>query len=556
MKKIEAGLFCLGLLICIISCDISETALPESATLKSAPGTKVPIGKLSDKDNIAGYFSVDNIKKMTGIPDERIQEVTSISDKLVPYKKTGSDTRTYLIHKPIAYQELDLTAYVQSKSPGEKTGDGTYQTFPIAFPQSKWITKVTKAKFIVKITMDAGQGAVSVSFSKPNSGKRITKPPATEFTFESDEIPENELSPQNNFEIEIGIKVSEGETYTAEFDFDWEEATVNPTDDNPTDKMKTAELEGFDLSRLRNFLGGSPFKAVTGYIYAEGFYPASSNSPPNPKSTLTSSVSSTGLPSNAQITEAVMPKLETLKRIPASSVGPFDLTDLFNSQAAFSLTHQLTLNEFTVTKAQAQGRTLRVDMVIELPLEFTVSDATGNPEYAAKYVSLKLESQNPPQNPPEDYSPEIMPLKSKVYDIFGRTDPENGILKGIDSITVRAADCKNNVFSGGRGGITLGVYTLGNDTGSGFALIDGQTVETEVRENFPFAPTFELLIQKDDRKDTGTLRIIRPKEDKDGNPTGEDAFDFLLEMDVKAALEIEDPLFFDMLDFYHIFGFF
>jgi hypothetical protein len=259
------------------------------------------------------------------------------------------------------------------------------------------------------------------------------------------------------------------------------------------------------MSDLKNFLGSSAeFKTVKGYMYVDGL--------PGPGA-MSLKTGGTSLldPDPTAITLRPRPDIRDWGGGPGS-VGEIDLLDQFNGAGPFSLDYAITMSEITITKNSDQAKkTITADMVIMLPLEFTLS-GTVIPVAGKNYIAL----------PWNDMLPQL-----GDGDLFQRNDDTDTVLKEIESVKLRLNNIVNDVLPA----ITL-LTTVPHEDGtvSQYIRVVPPAGNEEITINDPprpFNPTFTVLLPIGQGATAGTLTIGR----------GADVFDFLIVAEAKTGIE-------------------
>ncbi|MDR2535910.1 MAG: hypothetical protein LBD29_07765 [Treponema sp.] len=515
MKTKASGLAILWFILGVGSCsDFSDFALPESATVKGEPGFHVPIGYISkvagEENSVAYYIGEDKIQDLAGGGNIRIYS----------YNKPFSSVRTYLIHYQIASLNLDLSKYVQAlnvteafvNDAGTIPGTGDYIPIPIPLDtMGKWIPEVNNAKFAVRLTMSGPSGfhEVSVKMSKGNTAEQTKLFTSTPQILDFDSGIISSFVPSQG--ITVSIKAPIGTFFKLEVDFDWEEARVFPGDEGVFKDAYT----GLDkLGELTDFLGGSAFKEVSGFMYVNGLPGEEAAMSLEAK---TKSNAKYHLVTNKTITPGALPDLSNnLNSLPPDSLGRIRLEKAFN-EGVLSLDYKITMGAAIIRKSDSNLSTITADMLIELPLEFIVSNKSDNPFYWHTHVKLDLGGVMPSMN---------------EEDLFGRTGEKEDILNSVGDVTIRLSNYTNNIITSLGRSIAIGVYIPATRYGGGITLAEGKPSEITINGKYPFSPKFEILIPIDNKESqTGTLQILRPQ------PGDTEQFDFFLEVDAQVSID-------------------
>ncbi|MDR2495137.1 MAG: hypothetical protein LBD24_07945 [Spirochaetaceae bacterium] len=513
----------------LFSCNLE---IPQDITVKGSPEARIPLGYIS---SVAGEGN--GVKDKLG--SEHIKgKIETSGLRAYQYDKDSSDTLIYLVHKPIANMNLNLSEYVRAldvewtDNPGQPVpGTGTYADIPLPLDEMKqWVTSVTDAEFILTLKNITGSGTISVKFNNgPEESLPISGQP---LTFRSGVIP--------SFDPAVGMTVSinapAGSSYVPELDFEWVSAVIKADGDDFTGSAS------MDLRELTDFLGADiTFSSVRGYIFISEL-PAGRTA----YMTLEEGGGAPPLLNNETVTVKTFPaSVLSGPVIPADlgldanpSVPPVDLTDTFkssNGDIRLAFTIAMT-GTSTITKVVSDNGTIKADMFIELPLEFDVTynsaaPATvrlpNNPAYRNSHLRLDF--------------PGVTPSLSED-DLFGRKGNEDDLLNSIETITIQARNIRNTVIGSkdendDAADVSLGIWNrgaAGAATGESIAIRDGSPLaEAALAADYPFVPEFEILVpcQTVGSDKTGILTILRPR----GGSASD--FDFFLAVTAKATIE-------------------
>jgi hypothetical protein len=529
-----------------LSC--SDFGVPGSASIQGNPGIHIPVGFISDNENarIADRLNDRKISEMVKPPNSASAEDTI----LYPYIKPNSEIRTYLIRYPIAEMKLNLGEYMKTD----------VQVPPISLPA---VPAGVPAP-ILPISIPLGDMAALVTSVNHNeSGIRIPYSEALEQTLEikmsalgpgdfvSGQRVEGYLyflgdsdmdwEPEENITLEVQLTgpLSGPVTITPELYLDWNSAVVKVENDNLTGER---ELSSVDFMSF--FGSGVQFKSVKGYLYVNG-------TGDNAEMSYLHFIDADGITTSliAQESSPIIPRERP--RFPASETVPFtgelglhsimdpsfiDLNGVYNCEGTAKLAYKIEIYQMDIQNIETDtADTITADLVIELPLEFTVSTEPKNKLFVTDYVKLDLDGMMPTTG-------------SAGSDLFGRTAGGDSFLNDIKEITIRVEKYRNNSIGSLwydpvispppplGGGMIVGVFTEQVRYDGGIHLLNGSTQELKLKGEYPFNPTFEILIPIDNHAEkTGTLQILRSKNNE------EPVFDFFLTIDAEAG--INQPLF-------------
>jgi hypothetical protein len=201
---------------------------------------------------------------------------------------------------------------------------------------------------------------------------------------------------------------------------------------------------------------------------------------------------------------------------------PINLTHILSAASDSKLECVITIPDMTISKDDVTSKVIAADMVILLPLEFTVKTRPSNIQDAAQYVKLDLEFPQPGSG-----------------DLFGRTrNRDNDLFNQIDTVEIILKEFSNNIIEGSKLSILV---TAAPNYRDSFNLNDPEpfiTIDFDDLPN-PFSPAFEILLEKEENKagggyeDHATLKIKR--QDPDNPPE----FDFNLVIEAKADINYE-----------------
>jgi hypothetical protein len=166
----------------------------------------------------------------------------------------------------------------------------------------------------------------------------------------------------------------------------------------------------------------------------------------------------------------------------------FDATIAHDEPEPVTLYYKITVTEFTINKSDDNKGKITVDMVIVLPLEFSVSTPS---RYYADYVKLSLG--------------DALPNTVGTGDLFGRNGKDDDLLNTIGYVTITLKDIVNTVMPR----ITLAIRTR-SDTPAPLTLLTGNSALLTITDfSYPFSPEFEILFPRDGNDQPGTFKIGR-----------------------------------------------
>jgi hypothetical protein len=201
--------------------------------------------------------------------------------------------------------------------------------------------------------------------------------------------------------------------------------------------------------------------------------------------------------------------------IPMPSINQdINLTSLFTTDTG-SLQYRINVTKVSIDPSQTD-KTITAELLIKLPLEFTVSgDLVTIEGTSSSYKELKLK-----------------PLKSisdsGSSDLFGRSGKEDDLLRGVDGVTLGYYNYKNEILDG----LSLFTGKITNGTWEGdiwelnrTSPPDGIIIDFDQKDvAYPFTPQFKILV-----KDSVNLKI--------GRLTGGAKLDFSLVVDAQATID-------------------
>lgn len=490
-NRITMSLISALFVFALIACELQ---VPQSVRVKSNPGLYLSLGSPfagSDESlSLNDYLSEEELEKQLGGESGDID--------LLPWDEYDEDVRAYRVRYPVADINVDLSQYVadmdaasnvSGASQGWIPGTGSEIDIPLPLDSMSFVYNVTNVT--ISVTLNFQQG-----YTAPAAGETGTDtvPDGVSVTFKgavfSDTAPSTPtgnkwasseiatFSPATNI-ISMGVTVPAGYWFSPSLEFDWEEAKVNIGEEGEG----SYEL---DFTSFSSFMGeGVSFKEITGYMYIE-----------NPTSS-TIAVTLTWKKSTGdndvdidEISEALT-NWETGFTVSTDPDKKIDLKDLFTYPLEFSY----DLSDVTLKKVDNKTGKISVDMVILLPLEFTLASSLQSNTFTG-YKKLNIEA--------------LRDLSSGGGgDLFGRTGSEpseDDIFSDLDGVTIKFDNAK---------GIPEGL-AFGVKYGSKTAILEinnNPSIKLETEDiGYPFSPSFELLVE-----DGKNLKILKGEEDIDFN---------------------------------------
>lgn len=191
---------------------------------------------------------------------------------------------------------------------------------------------------------------------------------------------------------------------------------------------------------------------------------------------------------------------------------------MFTKSLTFN--YKLTLSEATINSSDTGTNTgkISVDMVILLPLEFTLDDSLKSDIKDSKnnsYRKLELEM--------------LQGIGKSEGDLLGRGSGEENMFKDMKEVSLIFSDYINEAIDG----LSFG-YKL-TDT-SGWKVLDAQALKSGAVITLneipnPFTPEFQLLVS-----DSAILKILKREKDDEGNYK-EANIDFKIAVEAKTDLD-------------------
>jgi len=317
--------------------------------------------------------------------------------------------------------------------------------------------------------------------------------------------------------------------------FNWKKAIINTKRDDGTDGPGSFTGDYPLNNTLSAFLGeGVSFNRVDGYIYMSGMVSVFPD-PPVSASVLIDILNSEG--------GIIDEQTDTLQNVtkpefPDSDIFTIDDGKILLDQNLMSLKNKEHLNlskaleansktlqvavvidEFPIYEDKVEDEVIKLDLLLLLPLDLKVKNeipaAIAGDDIRAKYVKLDLgDSLNDGMG--ED-------------DLLGRKEGEDNYLKYLEyvEISLKYSNDDINIIDPSRLGVlvttTNGSKLLEFNDNKASIKLDGDFLNV-----IPFNPQFTVLLKKDDNKDFGSFKVLRPAKP---------SFDFKLYIEAKASLE-------------------
>ncbi|MDR1216074.1 MAG: hypothetical protein LBK25_05265 [Treponema sp.] len=321
-------------------------------------------------------------------------------------------------------------------------------------------------------------------------------------------------------------------------EFEWTEASIDPGENG-----KLSGQYDMDLGDITSFLGeGFEPPTVTGYLYVDNLPINKEGGSNKPKVSL-QLIYNNGKPpfpltngtnGEEEMDNATLPQFPAenggifMGDLSSASLNPIDMTEVLKADTGSSLKYTVTMGDENnpLTLKNELGKlsgVISADMVIEIPLEFRVN-TTKETYNGNDYVLLDLKDADG-----KPLLPEI------TEDLFGR-DGKGGTVDdiigkdGIKSVKITLEKYVNEVLPG---------MAILVQCGSSEKLLDFNNespfLELETDDfQFPFKPTFKILIPCEEGEDYGVISI------KNGEGTYD--FDFNLVVDAQANLTMDFEL--------------
>jgi len=526
------------------SCEI-----PESITFKGSPEVRLPLGsplKLMDT-KLEDFLNPEKLMEMMGGSDIKVYEYIG--------EDVDDGVEAYIILYPIIPEmELDLEDYIDRIT--ENDIDFTYNIPPAitSIPQGQFPTggfhltqhepiqvnnppqsveplfKIDVANMtkLVKEVTGSAFGLELDDYNQALQDYLWVKIPLLGITDYIQGVAENgklrfvnntpsppyyKLHPQQDFGngIEIYVKTTGliSGKLAPKLVFKWEEATIT------TDEVNEGKFP-LDNGDLAGFFGDSvKFKEVKGYIYVGGIGNSAKMSLKADNKNL--------VPDQSQLKERDHPSFSNRfnEEIPLHSLSlslpqdPINMTETLNNSTSskIDLEYKLNIDEIPIESKNVGSKKIFADLVILLPLEFTTSTPSSEPQYAGQYAKLDL----------KDFS-----LNTGDGDLFNRQGNDDDLFNSIKTVRFILSNIQNDILGGK-------VFFM-IDTGYKTDLLDINKSRASVEFDIshiphPFNPQLEILIEKDN---SGSalfwLKRVNPGNDHA-------AFDFSLTVEVKTDID-------------------
>jgi hypothetical protein len=437
---------------------------------------------------------------------------------------------------------------------------------------TKWITSISSEVGTLGLKFKGDVvGDIQVAIPQWGIGTADTSGKITDWSQGDYKNSENETkffntssktwNPNTQIKVYVAIISTDisGETIAPELAFDWSSALID---------VKTAQEDGsplfeglkgeypLDLSSLKDTLGTLSFKEVFAYVYINNLPNAGNTGEHKLKLTYTSTTGSetvitTGAGGYAEIENAVVTNEDLESTVDpwnpddenASLDDPLNFTSLFSAGKA-TLGYELTMESVEITKAKMDDtkKNITVDILIKLPLEFevnepasnqfdkfkTYTDKDGKKPYEHGFVKLDLAALGDMGN-------------TGGGDLLGRTGDGDDMFGDIEylKIWVLASGFKNDIIDG----LVLGVYNTPKEGPVATDILDLAELKSsntdqdiELTPDYPFSPTFEILIPKPSANKPGTIKV--PHQDAGTKPE----LDFKIAVEAKTALDYKIDL--------------
>jgi len=575
MKKSVIGFLCL---ILVMSCNFE---FPEKINIKGNPGVYLNIGSpfsgLGPGEKPVDYISEEKIMKMMDGMD--MGGINII--KYTPSNPGPNDPLTFLVHYPIPIPDMsipgyDLTGYIDGIFEDEELvppivipdiiddlfanallQPGTYNLTeaallimedmmlltPIELPgkveELKTALNTPSPLFSISLADMAdmadtiveiiGTFGIELDYNPAFETNLKLKMPVFGMEYytpgEIDDLNNKlrfvgnifDLDKLENNNLEVFVQISGGCSGTLSLSpvFEWTSVTVDLSGIDETKMSGNYKIDNI----LGEFLGGVKFKTVEAYIYINGL-----GEDEDTEATISLKNNGTYLTTSNEetLSNATRPTFidnSFTGNLPSDSIGgPINLTDLLNDGG--KLEYTISIDELTIYRADiTEGKTLTVDLVIKLPLEFEVSTPSSIGGYE-DYVKLDLGGLLDDFNFEIDLESgdfaEITDMINTVNIFVEKT--RNTFIDGISVLLYQKDENNNLVFD------EIITFKNGEDDDAKikFKGEDGKLLMSKLK------PKFEILLPKDGPSGA-TLRINRQN-----NPQ----FDFDLAIQVKTDLDI------------------
>ncbi|AEF83992.1 hypothetical protein TREPR_0038 [Treponema primitia ZAS-2] len=552
------GILCFGVMT---NCEI-----PESVDIKGQPGLYINLGSPFGSDNLVKeYLSPEGIAEQMGNSgsDSDIYQYTA-SDFLFNGATIDiNNTQTYLIQFPIANQDLDFSEYL--KELNTDLDFTVYQAGIVPEPVSIPLEMKDMASWVETIDInDIPGGKISKIILKDKDGapdlvkslektiklrvKNLGISTAGDYKFgrpDKDpvdgkyilvfdaEVPVTEYSPKDKtdpIKIDtqfVGASTKTG-TFSIDVDLQWKRAVVNPGEVGDEGTQK-GEFTGLKFSDLTEFLGGVEFKNVPGYLYVSGLDNANATIELKAEILGTSKKTETLIPLK-EIKQSHKLELNSdvpEKKIYSGAIPPvefsFPLEDVFNAKGDVTLKYEIKIVQMTMDNDGTPKDPIKIDLVIVLPLDFTVPPAPAGVNY--NFPDPKTENLI-------SYYPlnlSALPDPDSNDDMLNREEGEDNLFESLKEAKIIINQVQNDVIDG----LILAVKTKDPDHKKAevIPLNDGNfqiITFTPSDLAIPFNPGFLLLVKSSDPN----LTVKRVASDADPK------FDFNLALQARTDLNI------------------
>jgi len=523
----------------VISCEI-----PHSVRLKGKSHWSLELGSpFEGKKGLRDYISIDKVKEMMSSPGNTKETyVMNYDGPQFP------GVQTYVVRYPIVEMALELSDYIEEAVRNTPNSDYIIPAIPY-FPSDKYcyltetgpsleetgpmykVSLYDMAKLVTEVKGNDNGFGVAVPYSKSFEDNLRVKIPAFGIDYDTPgerykdsdgrdmlKFTGNGIEDDGKFrpndygvltfdmELEIFIRLSgrcDGGMISIYPIFDWEEAIINPEDDDAgMSRLHGTYTINYDFGE---FLGGAKFSDIRGYMYVYGVgNMASMSLLVNDDEVLIS-------PSD--ILEPSFFYFEADGDLSYPSHNIISLTDVFNEYIRFKLTYNIMIDQYVVTRDRDKAEKIIADFVILLPLEMRIENEATDPAMSG-YVKLELgEAFDNTEN----------------KDLFGR-EGDDDLFASIEEV---------EIFIKNKEGITaidpnrLMIQVRNLDVPVGEVNFMDKRPSLKIPSSAldpPFIPRYEILYKKDLHEDYATLIIER-------DHTGSWEFDFKLTLSARVEID-------------------